>query len=297
MTTSKLPEGVGWTALVTAYSRAQESREAERLFEDPLAATFITAVHGSGQETGAEFPRLGPAEDNGSSTLWNAFRFYFTQRTPFYDRQVLAAVEAGCRQVVMLGAGLDSRAYRLGLAADITFFEVDRELTFTFKHDVLDRNNAVPTCDRIPVAADITAGVSAALLTAGFDPAVPTLWVAEGLLMYFTRDQADALLDEISALSAPESRFAGEYFSRPWEKADVDYGTLDAGDQSVWDLLLRSFRYGPAGDHPRDWLSAHGWTLREATTVAEVGERTGRPIPVEFGRPGANQVWLFAGGN
>jgi methyltransferase (TIGR00027 family) len=293
MSITEIPEGVGWTALLTAYSRAQESRAAGRLFDDPLAAEFIAAVHGAEKDTGAEFPRLGPAKDDDSSSLWNGFRFYFTQRTPFYDRLIRAG--AGHGQVVMLGAGLDSRAYRLGLGEDVRFFEVDRAPMHEFKTRVLDRLGLTPTCVRVPVVADVTNGLRQSLLAAGFDPAVPTVWAAEGLLMYFTRDQAGRVLDEISALSAPGSRFAGEYFSRHWTIEDVEYETLDAQEKAAWDLLLREFRYGPVDERPADWLAAHGWTSLEETTLVSAGKQTGRPVPDEFGRPGAPQVWLFAG--
>jgi methyltransferase (TIGR00027 family) len=295
MSVGEIPAGVGWTALLTAYSRAQESREGKRLFEDSLAAAFVAAVHGVDVDGRAGLPRLGPAKDDDSSTLWNAFRFYFTQRTPFYDRHVLAAVGDGCEQVVLLGAGLDSRAFRLGMAEGITAFEVDQAPVHEFKQAVLDRQGAVPTCTRVPVVADITNGPSQALLSAGFDPAVPTAWVAEGLLMYFSREEADRLLDEITILSAPGSRIVGEYFSRRWENSDVQYETLETQDRAAWNLLMREFRYGPVADRPDEWLPAHGWAPQEVTTLAQIGKRTGRPVPGEFARPGATQVWLFAG--
>ena len=41
---TRIPEGVGWTALLTAYGRAQESREAAKRLDDPLASTFLAAV-------------------------------------------------------------------------------------------------------------------------------------------------------------------------------------------------------------------------------------------------------------
>jgi methyltransferase (TIGR00027 family) len=290
-----VPAGVGWTALLTAYSRAQESREADRLFEDALATAFVAVAHGADIEGGTNLPRLGPAKDDGSSTLWNAFSFYFTQRTPFYDGHIAAAAVAGCEQVVMLGAGLDSRAFRLGLAHGVTIFEVDRAPVHEFKKAVLDQLGAVPTCTRVPVVADITQSMSQPLLQSGFDPSVPTVWVAEGLLMYLSHDEADRLLDEISAMSAPRSRFVGEYFGRSWENADVRYETLEAEDRAVWDLLKREFRDGPAGLHPGEWLTEHGWAPQEITTVSEVGKRTGRPVPEEFSRLDAPQIWLFSG--
>jgi O-methyltransferase involved in polyketide biosynthesis len=87
---TRIPEGVGWTALLTAYGRAQDSREAAKLFDDPLAPLFLAAIADAGVSNGGKLPRLGPAVDDGSSALWNAFRFYFCARTPFYDQRVLS---------------------------------------------------------------------------------------------------------------------------------------------------------------------------------------------------------------
>lgn len=295
MTIGELPAGVGWTALLTAYSRAQESREAAPLFDDPLAAAFVAALHGGEINGRSGLPRLGPASDDGSSIFWNAARFYFTQRTPFYDGQITAAVDDGCRQVTVLGAGLDSRAYRLGLDDGVTVFEIDQAPVLEFKDTVVRRHAFVPTCTRVPVVADIRHDLSRSLTSAGFDPATPTVWIAEGLLMYLSRAEADELLDEITALSAPGSRIAAEYFSRHWENADFQYETLEAEDRAAWDLLMREFRYGPVASRPGEWLETHGWTPREVTALAELGSRTGRPVPAEFARPGAPHVWLFSG--
>lgn len=291
----KLPSGVGWTALLTAYGRAQESRQAERLFDDPLAAAFVEAVNSHGERGDGELPRLGPAVDDDSSTLWTGWRFYFTQRTPFYDQGILSAVRAGCRQVVLLGAGLDSRAFRLGLPDDLTVFELDRPAVLDFKQTVLTGRGAVPTCHRVPLAVDVLADWPTALSAAGFDAAQPATWVAEGLLMYLSGEDADRLLDRITALSAPGSRVITEYFGRAWHDSDVANDSLDSQDWAAWHLVQGGFLYGPMADQPAAWLSRHGWVPGEITTLAEVGRRSGRVVPPEFGRPGAPEVWLLDG--
>jgi methyltransferase (TIGR00027 family) len=295
MTAVELPAGVGWTALLTAYGRAQESRETEPLFADPLAAAFVGAVRGDDAGGKGELPRLGPAvDDDSSSFLWNGFRFYFTQRTPFYDQRILSAVGAGCRQVVLLGAGLDSRAFRLDLPESVTVFELDQPSVLDFKQAVLGRHSAVPTCRRVPLAADLLADWAAILPAAGFDAALPTVWVAEGLLMYLSRADADRLLDQVTALSAPGSRIVTEYFSKVWQDSAMVDETSDSQDRAAWDLVRGSFLYGPIADHPAAWLSGHGWDPGEITTVAELGRQSGRIAP-QFSRPDSPQVWLLEG--
>ena len=288
------PTGAGWRALLTAYGRAQESRESAARFDDPFASMFIGAVTGAGTVDDGGFPRLGLAVDDDSSLLWKALRCYFCARTPFYDQYVLRAVEAGCRQVVLVAAGLDSRAFRLGLGEDVTLFELDQAAVLDFKQAVLDEHGALPTCKRVPLAVDRRDDWPRALSAAGFDASRPTAWLAEGLLMYLTRDDADQLLASITALSAPGSRLAAEYFSAKWREPDA--ALADKREKAAWESLLKPFRYAPAGRSPATWLSGHGWTPDQATTIIQLGSRQGREyVPPEFARPGAPQVLLFDG--
>jgi methyltransferase (TIGR00027 family) len=290
---TRIPEGVGWTALLTAYGRAQESREAVKLFDDPLASTFLAAVTGARASGPGKLPRLGPAVDDGSSALWNAFRFYFCERTPFYDQHVLRAVKDGCRQVVLVAAGLDSRAFRLGLPGNVTVFELDQAAVLDFKQSVLDQHEVVPAGSRVPVRVDLLGDWQPVLLAAGFDASQPAIWITEGLLMYLLSSEAEQFLATVTVLSAPGSSFVGEYFSGPWRERDVE--ASDEQERAAWDLVRQAFRYGPAGVGPAAWLAGHGWTPGQVTTITELGSRHGRPAPPEFARASAPRVWLFDG--
>jgi methyltransferase (TIGR00027 family) len=284
---------VGWTALLTAYGRAQEARESRPLFHDALAAEFITAYSGTRIDDNGALPDMGPATDRSEALLWNGFKAYFTSRTPFYDR-VVTTTAGTCPQIVMLGAGLDSRAFRLGLHGARTVFEIDRPAVLDFKQDVLDRVGAQPTCRRVPVAADLAReDLATALGKAGFDSEAPALWVAEGLFMYLSADEADRLLDDMRSLSAPGSRLAGEYFSHPWRDANVEYDRLPAADQAIWRQLKNSFVYGPAAHLPADWLAAHGWRSEQVTDVATMLRASGREVPYALGAPDTVRIWLF----
>ena len=269
---TRIPEGVGWTALLTAYGRAQESREAAKLFDDPLASMFLAAVTEAGVSNGGKLPQSGPAVDDGSSALWNAFRFYFCERTPFYDQRVLRAVEDGCRQVVLV-AGLDSRAFRLGLPADATVFELDQAAVLDFKQAVFDQHEVVPTCGRVPVPVDLLDGWPPSLLAAGFDKTRPAIWIAEGLLMYLSSPDAEQLLATVTALSAPGSRLAGEYFSGPWRESDVE--TSNEQERAAWDLVRQAFLDGPAATDPAAWLAGQRWTPGQVTTITNWAIATG----------------------
>ncbi|GAA0496575.1 S-adenosyl-L-methionine-dependent methyltransferase [Paractinoplanes deccanensis] len=277
---------VSWTALLTADSRAQETRRAgDALVTDPYAAAFVAAHRGASPD---------PA-GRGASALWAVFEFYIPQRTPFFDQAVLRAT-ATCGQVVLLGAGLDTRAYRLGLTPSTTVYEVDRPALLAFKDEVLGTLGATPTCRRAEVRADLTSGdLPAALAQAGFDPRQPSVFVAEGLLMYLTDAEADALLDQVTTIAAPGSVLLGEHYSRRFTDADVPWDHLDDTDRATWRRLSTSWAYGLVGRHPAQVLTGHGWTPTNVTDLATLGRATGRPIPPAFGAPGAGKVWLYEG--
>jgi methyltransferase (TIGR00027 family) len=129
-------------------------------------------------------------------------------RTRFYDTYLVQAAAEGCRQVVLLAAGLDARAYRLQFAPRTRLFELDLPPVLSFKDRVLA--NHTPTCERITVPVDLSQEWAGPLTEAGFDPTAPTAWLIEGLLIYLTRDEAITLLDTVNALSAPGSRVSFE---------------------------------------------------------------------------------------
>ena len=111
--------------------------------------------------------------------------------------------------------------------------------------------------------------------------------------MYLSSSDAGRLLATVTRLSTPGSRFAGEYFSRPWQASDAE--TSDEQERAAWDLIRHAFRYGPVGTDPATWLAGHGWMPGEVTTITELGGRHGRRAPRDFARASAPRVWLFEG--
>jgi methyltransferase (TIGR00027 family) len=292
MTASPFPEGVGLTALTTAYARAQESRRAAPLFTDPLAALFVAEAAGKPGIAGAPLPRLGPARDDGASPLWDSIYSHVTGRTPFYDRFVRGAVASGCRQVVLLGAGLDVRAFRLPLDPGTTVYEVDTPAVLDFKAGVLARHAAKRGVRRVPVETDLRDDWPGALRAAGFDRDKSAAWLAEGLLFYLAPAEADVLLSEITAQSAPGSLLAGEYMNRRIRLDDVPLD--DDGEGAVAEFFVTAVRGGPQAE-PERWLSAHGWLGRQRDFVDEL-IALGRHVPALFDprKPDPLRLWLFS---
>ena len=127
-------------------------------------------------------------------------------RTRFGDDYLRARYELGCRQLVMLGAGMDARAWRMDLP-ELRVYEVDKQDNFDVKEPLV-ANEPLSVASRHAIAAEFEdkGGQWARdLVAAGFDPTQPTVWLLEGLVMYLTiRDTAE-LMGEIGRLSAKGS--------------------------------------------------------------------------------------------
>ncbi|WP_037353895.1 SAM-dependent methyltransferase [Amycolatopsis orientalis] len=251
---------VGRTAVGVAALRALESGRPDRLFEDPYAGAFFHAGRAlfEGQERNHQ--------------LGMVFAQQVAIRTRFFDDFV-----SGGTQTVLLAAGLDARAYRLGWPDGARMFEVDLPDVLAFKETVLAEQGARARCERTTVPVDLRDDWGAALKNAGFDPTQPTVWLAEGLLVYLSRDEAERLLTAVTELSAPGSRVSFEH--RPDGERD---GLLERA-REVGGEVTALWRGGLGGDAP-EWLAEHGWRP-ETVTVAELAVRYGRE-PVEHTRGG-----------
>lgn len=121
------------------------------------------------------------------------------------DLTVLDAVEAGIRQVVLLAAGTDTRAYRLELPADTQVFELDLPGVIAWKDQVMAEAGVRPRGQHHWVEADLRENWELALEQAGFDRSAPAVWVLEGLFYYLSIEEIQQLLARLSALAAPGS--------------------------------------------------------------------------------------------
>jgi methyltransferase (TIGR00027 family) len=242
-----LASGVGVTATMVAAARAVATGSPNPLINDQFAEPLVRAVGVDffTKMAGGELdPReLGIDEDKGLRRFADAMAI----RTEYFDNFFLDATSAGVRQAVILASGLDSRAYRLRWPAGTTVFEVDQPQVIEFKTATLAGLGAQPTADRRAVAVDLRDDWPSSLTQAGFDPALRTAWIAEGLLGYLPAEAQDRLLDQITTLSAPGSRFATE-------------GLLDINDLNEPELRRRMQRQS-------DRWREHGFELDVAALV------------------------------
>ncbi|WP_413288058.1 class I SAM-dependent methyltransferase [Bdellovibrio sp. HCB337] len=181
-------DSIAKTSLLTAAMRAVETNRTEeqgRLFVDPYAELL--------------------AGDEGKDLLQKAIAASGDQpaiaiRTAYMDTKINQAVQNGVRQIVMLAAGMDTRAYRLPFPEGTTIFELDRKEVLNYKQDKLSKAQLHCQLHRIPV--DLATDWVPHLLQAGFKKEVPTLWLVEGLLMYLEESQVMSVFQKINSLAS-----------------------------------------------------------------------------------------------
>jgi methyltransferase (TIGR00027 family) len=256
-----LASSVGATATMVAAARAAASRRPDPVINDPFAEPLVRAVGldlftkvASGEldfadvDDDAGFPRMVDT---------------FAARARFYDDYFAQAGSAGLRQVVIVASGLDARPYRLSWPAGTTLYEIDQPEVIEFKTTTLAGLGAVPGAEHRPVGIDLREDWPAALRNAGFDAAQPTAWLAEGVLIGFLPPDAEVrLLDNVTALSAADSRFAADYGSVRGQTEEQQRQArlmTDRWREHGLNLHIPDLTY--PGDHTdvAAHLQAHGW--------------------------------------
>jgi methyltransferase (TIGR00027 family) len=185
------------TACWTAAARAKETSRSDRLFDDPYAASLAGVVG----ERALEASGLASGGENR----------YLSVRSHWFD-QTVEAYANHVSQVVNLGAGLDTRPFRLTLPPSLRWFEIDLPSVFDRKEPALADLRTVPTCVRTVVPTDLRGCWTDPLLRAGLEADLPTLWLAEGLLFYLQAKTVEDVLSEARLLSGSGSLFVADLF-------------------------------------------------------------------------------------
>jgi len=251
------------TAFWLAVYRARESQREDRLFHDPFAAPL------AGEEgfalTGLEVAGTRVEADNP----------FYGIRTRFFDDFLLRVVSDSCiRQVVLVAAGLDTRTFRLNWPAGMKVYEIDRAQVFSYKETILEKEVAQPHCTRSCVGVDLlTADWSSRLREAGFEPEVPSVWLAKGFFHYLTDEVVHQIVRQISSLAKEGSWLGADVLNRdfltsPWTQEWL---------QKLQELGT-PWRYGE--NDPESFLAHYGWEAM-VTEVGREDANYGRwPYPV-----------------
>ncbi|MEJ2870515.1 SAM-dependent methyltransferase [Actinomycetospora sp. OC33-EN08] len=268
------------TALLIAALRASESTRPDSLFgSDPLAEAVDDEID---TETAQLWVR-----DGTPTPIAAALRDYVAMRTRWFDGYLARAAAEGIGQVVLLGAGLDGRPYRLTLPG-VTVFAVDTAGVTDYRRSVVERHGLPERSPVRSVVSDLAGeGWEEVLLAAGFDRAAPTAWLAEGLLFYLPAADCSVLIRAVTDLSAPGSRIALEY---PHGDMAAVLEELDSGGiarQLIGELL----ESGPPSA-PAAWLTDNEWSVEMTDDVAGWARALDRTPPAWSTARGF--TWWFA---
>lgn len=188
---------VSGTAFVVAEYRNDENWEAAPLYRDPYVHLFLN------EETKVAADRI--------SDSFPPIRNNVRLRTRYFDDWLDRRLQQGARQVVILGAGLDTRPQRWALPY-VTFFEIDAAETRAFKKERLEEGGVDPNTRYIG-ANYVADGLMALLGRHGFDTAVPTHVIWEGNTMYLNDAAVREVLSELMQ-KVPSCTLSFDYLAR-----------------------------------------------------------------------------------
>ncbi len=229
------------TASWTAAVRAQESAREDALFNDPWAEA-LAGPEGLAWLEGRSAQSVLP----------------IVLRTRHFDDFVLQMMrEDGIRQVVILAAGYDTRAYRLDWPEGTRVYELDLPELLEAKQKVLDEAGAMPACERFTVGADLTGAWEPPLAAAGLSADEPVVWVLEGFLFYVPPEVLTPLLDRVMTVASGGSYLAfdiinGEALTSPLTQPWVE---MQAESGAPWVGTL---------DDPKTFAQRRGWKVQLA---------------------------------
>lgn len=254
---ARLIQSVSDTAFMVAAHRAIESSRADALFHDPLADR-LAGEHGRNI--------VQSLRATTAMTAWTV-----AIRTRIIDELILRATENGVDGVLNLGAGLDTRPYRLRVPAPLLWVEVDQPAVIELKERALAQEK--PACRLQRVGLDLTSRATRQSLFARIEMrARNVLVLTEGVVPYLANDEAAALADDLRMRRA----------FRQWI---VDYFSPETLKYRERSGIARDLQNAPWRFRPSDYdefFAAHGWKRRETRYLAIEAQRLNRPPPLPW---------------
>ena len=224
--------------------------------DDPYARRMLTPAM---RVAAVVLPRLGGYTDS-------AFYAALVGRTLAVDDAVVEALDDGITQVVTIGAGYDSRAWRLARPG-VRFFEVDHPATQAHK-----QRRCPPGGPRF-VPLDLTRDTLVDALTrAGLDWTAPALYVIEGVTMYLEADDVTTLLRSLAAHSAGGSRLAVNFVGAR-SRTTAPNRLLQVALSALGRLHGEPYKSASLIDDPAGFVEASGWNKAEAVSLRDRARR------------------------
>jgi methyltransferase (TIGR00027 family) len=228
-------DAVPFTARLIAHYRAEETKRKTPLISDPYAERLAGDLR-------SYFKKHKRTKDTGD---------YAVVRTYYIDEKVLKPWIENHRksQIVMLGAGLDARAYRYAplREGEHTIFEVDFEVVNEYKEEILKGEK--PLCNLVRLSTDLSYPQWIYnLQEIGYSRKVPTLWILEGVAYYLERDTLVSVLMNATKNCVMGSRIF----------ADVCVPGLT---EAVFGPFMAHFKWGLNKEEVADFFRKSGWTV------------------------------------
>ena len=260
--------------LVCQGRAAADGRIAPEWFHDPVAVELLRADERVPVQQVREGAPPRAWADRMTYESVRAGACIMAARTVAIDQALAGRV---LPQLVVLGAGLDDRAWRMTELADVDVYEVDHPDSQRDKRQRIGER--VPVCQSLRLLAVDFARDPLAdrLAAAGHDAAVPTAWLWEGVVPYLTRAQVGDTLRTLGTRSAPGSRLVVAY-QAPSLRASLGMVaarlmTTVARQRNVWADEPR--RSSWTADSMRELLAGHGFTVASDEDLLTVADRIG----------------------
>lgn len=253
---------VGYTATIVAAKRVLEQHNPQPLVTDAYAPRLVGSEP---QYLLEKWQKVAQQQGIPWEEVLAKRTRYVAVRTRFFDQAIQSFVqEQGSAQppivpqVVLLGAGLDTRALRLPELARACCYEVDRPEILHHKHHCLQDlpQPCQPQGTLHRIAADLTQPHQwlPALENCGWSRQNPTFWLLEGVVMYLPALAASQLVQRLRAVSGAGSVLGLD---------GVRSGSIQAAQRLRHQERGRVVRHWQFGhDRPQDWLQAEGWNAQ-----------------------------------
>lgn len=249
-------EDVSDTALWVAMYRAQESERPDALFHDPLAAVLA----------GERGKKIAAQMSHGKIMAW-----VMVSRTTAIDRLIEEAVEKGVDTVLNLGAGLDSRPYRMKkLPATLRWIEVDFPKMIDFKNEKLKGEK--PLCRLERIGIDLSNASARQELFKKIDAeAKRVLVITEGVIPYLKNEDAASLARDLAAISSFEF-WIQDFYNRKESRR------LPGG----WRKQLKAAPLQFSTPNWFEFFSQYGWVTDDKIFLSDEAAKNKRPFPFIF---------------
>jgi methyltransferase (TIGR00027 family) len=245
------------TAIWMASYRAIESERADALFRDPLAKVLIG-------DRGAAITQL--MKKFAPYAYWS-----LVMRTCVIDSYLNESISGGYRTVINLGAGLDTRPYRLDLPNDVLWIEIDFPDVIQMKNEAL--KNETPKCRLERIGLDLSDRAEREKVFAELNERVsPALILTEGVIPYLSEEMVAELASDLHDYSKFRLWITEYYSPHLYARFQADSFQNRLGNSP--------FRFFPLEWFP--FFESNGWRKKEMRYLFDEGEKKKREFPLPW---------------